>query len=452
MKHLKLAVLALFTLVTLKSINAQDKNNPWAIGIGTNIVDFYSSNAGFEQNIKDHLGNSDWNFLPSISRITVEKYLKDGFSIQFLGTANEITTLQQKDDSDFLYYSLGLNAKYDINNLIGNTGWFDPYVSLGGLFVSVDNKSEGMLATGIGFNAWFNEKIGINFETGSRFGFADNVGSHIQSSLGIVIKFGGTDTDGDGVYDKYDACPEVAGLDEFNGCPDTDGDGIKDSDDACPEVAGSALLNGCPDTDGDGIADKDDDCPEIKGTKANKGCPDSDGDGIVDKNDKCPSVIGIASNEGCPLPDSDNDGVADKDDDCPNTAGIPSNNGCPEGMISPQEAFKILENSRKVLFDTGKHIIKADHSQYLDEIAEIMNNNTQSIFTLEGNTDTTGSDKFNERLSEDRAEVIKNYLIQKGVVADRLSTVGNSDTKPVATNETKEGRSKNRRTDIRSTN
>jgi hypothetical protein len=60
------------------------------------------------------------------------------------------------------------------------------------------------------------------------------------------------DTDGDGIYDK-DACPEVAGLKEFNGCPDTDGDGIQDSADACPDVFGLATLNGCPDTDGDGL-------------------------------------------------------------------------------------------------------------------------------------------------------------------------------------------------------
>jgi hypothetical protein len=60
------------------------------------------------------------------------------------------------------------------------------------------------------------------------------------------------DTDGDGIYDKDDACPEVAGL-KVNGCPDTDGDGIQDSADACPDVFGLAALNGCPDTDGDGL-------------------------------------------------------------------------------------------------------------------------------------------------------------------------------------------------------
>jgi hypothetical protein len=67
--------------------------------------------------------------------------------------------------------------------------------------------------------------------------------------LVLSFKFGGKDTDGDGI-DKDDACPEVAGLKEFNGCPDTDGDGIQDSADACPMIL-VAALNGCPDTDGD---------------------------------------------------------------------------------------------------------------------------------------------------------------------------------------------------------
>ena len=62
----------------------------------------------------------------------------------------------------------------------------------------------------------------------------------------------------------------------MGGCPDTDGDGISDKDDACPEEAGAAANNGCPwpDSDGDGIADKDDSCPELAGIAANNGCPE----------------------------------------------------------------------------------------------------------------------------------------------------------------------------------
>ncbi|MCK5677639.1 MAG: thrombospondin type 3 repeat-containing protein, partial [Flavobacteriaceae bacterium] len=120
--------------------------------------------------------------------------------------------------------------------------------------------------------------------------------------IGLQFKLGGKDTDGDGVKDKDDACPEIAGLEQFNGCPDTDGDGVQDSKDACPDVAGLTALNGCPDTDGDGVMDSKDDCPNEAGLIENKGCPlmDADGDGVADKDDKCPNVVGVASNFGCP--------------------------------------------------------------------------------------------------------------------------------------------------------
>ena len=116
MKLLKLAVIALFTLVTVSNVSAQDENNPWAIGFGVNIVDFYGG-SDFSNQVKDLLGNSDWNFLPSISRITAEKYLDKGFSLQFAGSLNKISTVTKKDDSDALYYSLGANVKYDLGSL-----------------------------------------------------------------------------------------------------------------------------------------------------------------------------------------------------------------------------------------------------------------------------------------------------------------------------------------------
>jgi len=133
---------------------------------------------------------------------------------------------------------------------------------------------------------------------------------------------GAPDADGDGIRDKKDACPNIAGLKEFGGCPDSDGDGIIDSNDDCPMNAGSAANGGCPDSDGDGVLDKNDNCPNIAGTVS--GCPDADGDGIADKNDKCPNAAGTLG--GCP--DADGDGVADKDDMCPNDAG--KLNGCPD--------------------------------------------------------------------------------------------------------------------------
>jgi OmpA-OmpF porin, OOP family len=450
MKQLKLAVMALFTLVTVSNVSAQDENNPWAIGFGVNIIDFYNGD-NFTDQVKDLLGNKDWNFLPSISRITAEKYLEKGFSLQFAGSFNKISYVSSEGDSDFLYYNIGMNVKYDLNNLIGKTGWFDPFVYLGGAYVSADSMSEGMLNVGVGFNAWFNESIGLNFQTGTIKGFSDQIRAHYQSSLGVVIRFGGKDTDGDGIYDKYDECPEVAGLKEFNGCPDSDGDGIKDSDDACPNEAGLASMNGCPDTDGDGVADKDDMCPNEKGTKANKGCPDTDGDGVVDKDDKCPKVAGPVANAGCPWPDTDGDGVLDKDDKCPKEVGPASNGGCPD-VISKESEEALSMLPKFILFNTGKSTFKSGVTDNLDMIFDVMDKNQKANFLIEGHTDSTGSDALNEKLSNSRAMAVMNYLVKKGVDKARIEAKGFGESQPIAPNNTAEGRSQNRRVVVKVTN
>ncbi len=446
MKRLRIAVIALFAFVAINSVNAQDENNPWAISFGVNTVDFYTPDASFGDNLKDMLGHSDWNFLPSVSRISAEKYSANGFSLQFAGSINSIDYFNEEDDVDFLYWSIDAIVKYDVNKIFGETGWFDPFVYLGGSYVSMDAEGEGMLNAGVGFNIWFNENLGFNFQHGTKFGFSDHE-THFQNAFGLVVKFGGQDTDGDGVYDKDDTCPEVAGLKEFNGCPDADGDGIKDSDDACPNTPGLVAMNGCPDADGDGVADKDDMCANEIGTKANNGCPDTDGDGVVDKDDKCPSASGSSENGGCPWPDTDGDGVLDKDDKCNDKAGPASNSGCPEVVVDP--LVKLEEYTKGVLFDTDRASIKDSTAEKLDKVYELISPSKDVIFVIEGYTDNTGDSGYNKYLSKRRAESVKEYLVKKGMQADRLEATGFGDKNPLGDNSTKAGRSENRRVVIK---
>ncbi|MDP2542876.1 cell envelope biogenesis protein OmpA [Tenacibaculum discolor] len=448
MKQLKLAVMALFAFAAV-NVSAQDSDNPWAVGFGVNAVDVRIPSE-FGDYAKDYIGTSDWNILPSISRVTVDRYLNDGFTLQLAGSLNKIETFRTEDDMDELYWAIDANVKYDLNNLVGNTGWWDPYVYVGGGYTSLADEGEGMLNAGAGFNVWFNDNLGLNFQTGGKKEFADKVRDHFQHSIGLVFKFGGKDTDGDGVYDKDDACPEVAGLKEFNGCPDTDGDGIKDSDDACPEVAGLAALNGCPDADGDGIADKDDACPTEKGTKANNGCPDADGDGVVDGKDKCPNEAGPAANNGCPWPDTDGDGVLDKDDKCPNEAGVASNNGCPEVVIKEEAVKKLNEFARAIYFNSGKTSFRTGVTGKLDLIAGIMKEYPKANFSIQGHTDSSGSNTLNQRLSEKRAKAVLDYLITKGGIdSKRLTSAGFGEDYPIADNKTRAGRAENRRVEIK---
>ena len=449
---MKKIIFSLFLLGAITA-NSQDKNNPWAIGIGVNAVDFYPTNVDIPTgyggwgdeffNTADH-----YNILPSVSKISVGKYLADGFTIEAAGTLNKISKMGDNSVSDLMYYGLDGALKYDLNNIIGQTSWFDPYVLVGGGYTWLDKFGTATVNGGGGINFWFSDNIGLNVESKYKHVFEnENILQHFQHSVGIVLKFGGTDTDGDGVYDKDDACPDVFGLAIFNGCPDTDGDGIVDAKDDCPMVFGLAALNGCPDADGDGIADKDDACPNEKGTKANKGCPDTDGDGVVDKDDACPTVAGPADNKGCPWPDTDGDGVTDNVDKCPTVAGPASNNGCP---VAPTvEVMATLnEYARTILFDTGKATFKKESIDILKSMTAIFKDYPQADFVIAGHTDSVGSERSNQLLSERRAAAVRDYLISNGINADRLATVGYGESKPIDTNATAAGRQNNRRTEV----
>jgi OOP family OmpA-OmpF porin len=250
------------------------------------------------------------------------------------------------------------------------------------------------------------------------------------------------DTDGDGVVDAEDECPEVAGLAEFGGCveKDSDNDGVVDSKDACPEVAGT--VNGCPDSDGDGVIDSEDECADVAGTL--NGCPDADGDGVKDSEDGCPNLAGTASMGGCP--DSDGDGVSDKDDHCPSEAGVAANAGCPE--LSEEEKSVLKEALEGVNFVSGKDVLTAPSKPKLHDVAELLKAHPSYKLKVSGYTDSSGAEDANLALSKKRANAVKAYLIEDGIDASRISADGYGEENPVADNSTSAGRAKNRRVEF----
>lgn len=460
MKNLSRLLFVAVLLVGFATVDAQDKNNPWAFEIGTNAVDFWPVGDDLPQggfldeffNANDH-----YNFLPFLSRIEVSRYLDEGFTFSVAGSVNRINKVGEKlvlgglgatevnRVNDLTYYAVDGTVTYSFKDLI-NSNKIDPYLGVGGGYTWIENIGAGTLNGALGVKYWISDKVALNARTSYKHSFEDRLLTHWQHSFGMVFKFGGTDTDGDGIYDHEDACPEVAGLEAFMGCPDSDNDGIQDSKDDCPEVAGLAEYNGCPDTDGDGVIDNNDKCPTVPGLKSLDGCPDADGDGIADSDDKCPNEAGPAANNGCPWPDTDGDGVLDKDDVCPELAGTVANKGCPE--VTEEVQAELNEYARTILFDTGKSSIKDESKQVLADIIAILNKYPSAKFTVEGHTDSVGRESTNQKLSESRALSVKDYLVANGVDQFRLSSTGFGESKPIASNRTRDGRKQNRRVEI----
>ncbi|QKG56356.1 OmpA family protein [Hymenobacter sp. BRD128] len=284
--------------------------------------------------------------------------------------------------------------------------------------------------------------------------FWDKYDRYMQFSAGITANFGkAKDTDGDGVPDRKDKCPDTpAGVKvDVNGCPlDTDGDGVPDYQDKCPEVKGLPALQGCPDSDGDGVADADDKCPNTPaGVRVDaSGCPlDADGDGVPDYLDKCPGTpSGVKVDAtGCPL-DRDGDGVPDYQDRCPDRAGPASNKGCPE---IPAEQKKILNEATKYInFDFNKATLKPSSYPRLNQMVQILNDYPDYSLSIAGHTDSKGDEAYNLRLSYERAASARKYMLEHGIPAERIESRGYGKTKPIADNKTAAGQALNRRVDF----
>ena len=424
MKRIKISLASLALVAAVGSVQAQDENGKWVIGFGINAVDIRTPHQ-FGDFLKDWGGTKDLNILPAVTKLSVARYIGAGFSAEIEGSLNKIKEGFDGYSEDKSFWNANLQAKYALRRLFTTeSGWFDPYIKVGGGYTAYesrfDDKEGGFKAlAGGGINFWFTDHLGVNLQTGYHHGFQKNGTDYFQHSAGIVIKFGSKDTDKDGIPDNKDACPEVAGLKEFNGCPDTDGDGIPDKDDACPQVKGLKEFNGCPDTDGEGIPDKD---------------------------DKCPDVAGPAENGGCPWPDTDGDGVLDKDDLCPEVAGPASNKGCPEPNDDDQK--RLNQYAKTILFDTGKATIKFESAEILNQIINVLKKFPNSRFRIEGHTDSTGKKAKNIELSQNRADAVKIYLIQGGIASGRLESKGYGPEKPIASNKNKKGRALNRRVEI----
>ncbi len=369
---------------------------------------------------------------------------------------------------------------YDIDGLffLKNADAWSGYVSAGvGIYHNaapdlVDEEADINVHVGLGTKVrvahWLWLRGDVRYYLGDSLDPDLPVANNIEAVMGLDLMLWGPDpkpkdTDGDGIIDPDDRCPTVPGQKETAGCPDRDRDGIVDAEDACPDAAGPAENKGCPDRDGDGILDKDDKCPDTPGVAEEQGCPlkikDKDGDGIPDDKDLCPEkpedMDGIEDANGCPEDDADQDGILDAVDKCPLKAetknDFEEDDGCPDEKPTPKvvvtcERFELNES---IYFDLAKFSIQARSFPILDQLAEALKSNTHvKRIRIEGHTDSQGKDSSNLTLSNNRAREVRKYLVNKGIAGKRLESKGYGETRPIATNDTEQGRAQNRRVDF----
>lgn len=246
------------------------------------------------------------------------------------------------------------------------------------------------------------------------------------------------DRDGDGITDDVDQCPDDpedrdGHLDE-DGCPeqeDTDGDGLRDDDDTCPiepEDRDDYL-----DTDG---------CPE----------PDNDYDQVPDDADQCDNEPedrdGTSDQDGCPDPDNDHDNFPDLTDRCPNEPGVEAEQGCPRVYQDVEVTSTGIVIHQQIFFEFNRAVIRAQSFHILDTVAQVLRDFPDISIEIQGHTDSRGNDAFNMRLSQQRADAVRTYLINQGVAAERLTSRGYGETMPIESNATNEGRAMNRRVEF----
>ncbi|MBU2950117.1 OmpA family protein [Tamlana agarivorans] len=454
---------------------------PNATGVGFDIGFVYEWRPNYPDYQKTN-SNGDTYYVKDKNKYK----LKLGLSITDIGSIN------YKDGVEETYIIDKFDTVENLEDEFDNADSFEDFLRN---YYVLDESKKGYkvnLPTALHFNAdWsFTNRLYVNLNTDLSLVSKDNVGAtRIANTVSLtprfesklfsfylpmgVVQYSGFQAGaglrfgplyvGSGsvlsalVSDNTKAADVYAGIKipVYQGdAKDRDGDGVIDKLDACPKVAGPEENSGCPwgDADADGVLDNEDACPNEAGPKENKGCPwgDSDADGVLDNVDACPNMAGTLENKGCPWGDADNDGVLDNVDQCPKVAGTIEYDGCPSPAPKVTEAVLKTLNAyaKTILFNNGKATLKDSSKAVLDNIVGVLKDYPNSHFSINGHTDSSGSDTLNQKLSENRASAVMTYLIENGISSSRLSHKGFGESNPIDDNTTKEGRRNNRRVEV----
>jgi OOP family OmpA-OmpF porin len=337
-----------------------------------------------------------------------------------------------------------LNGYVNLTNLLNFSEFSDKFGMLGhfgaGLtYMKAKGKGrDGVISfvAGIMPQYKYNEKLSINLDLGLNFNLMQSKNFDMKSSIvspGLSKYFGyGTigvsyyafgngkgKTHADWAPNGDETKKELAALREKVKATeaklvDSDNDGVADFLDAEPNTPAGSLVNSkgqkVVDMDGDGILDSEDYCPTVKGTEEFKGCPTAFASGANANNNESMMVEGKE--------------------------------------VDGELKFTIAKVSNDINFDTKSTKVKSSSKKDLDALAKILTENSDLIVVLNGHCDNVGEDELNNKLSEERATSVKDYLISKGVNASTITTKGYGISKPKVSNDTEKGRATNRRVEV----
>ncbi|MEY8779522.1 OmpA family protein [Allomuricauda sp. XS_ASV26] len=347
----------------------------WLVSLGTNIVDDSGDEFGELFDLSD-----GWNMVPYPSRVSVGRYFKNGLGLEAIGSYNRykegkiVDNVVNPEDVD--YWGLDFRVSYDLNMILGETGFFDPYIGIGAGYTDANNQGRGTYNAVIGFRTWFSDHWGLDFNSTGKWAMdTENASNHIQHALGVAYRFEVEK----GLSRKGQE--KLALLEELEKEQQRVQDSIADAEEA-------RLL--------------------------------------AERLQREKEAAELAAAE-----------KAKKEAEEARRAKLRNK----------------INNLGKVYFKLNSSYLTSKDKELLDELVTIMQDEPNLAIKVSAHTDSRGTKKYNQWLSERRAERTVEYVVSKGVSAGRISHDAFGETQLV--NECEDGvrcseeqHSKNRRSEF----
>lgn len=337
-------------------ITAKDSivQSSWIFGVGLNAVD----DSG---NVFDGIFNvgEEWNIVPFPSRLSIGRYFKSGLGLEAIGTYNKYKEGNIIDGEinleDISYFGIDGRVTYDINKIIGETGWFDPYVGVGAGYTDANNKGRGTYNAIVGFRTWFSDRWGLDFSSTGKWAMSQGEGAtnHIQHAAGIVYQFGIEK----GLSQRGEEKLELLAAIEKEKQRQTD------SINEVNRLKDEALL--------------------------------------AERLKKQQEADALAAAEKAKV-----DAINKR----------------------KTEIKSRIENLGNVYFGLNSSVVNYSSKKVLDSLVQVLEEIPTLTLKITSHTDSRGTSKYNDWLSQRRVDKTKDYLLSKGVPAEKLTTEAYGET------------------------